>query len=118
MEVIVMGTLGFAVMGSILYVWGYRKSHKTPQRLEAQMGRVIEEKIKLCLTGQPHGATLKEIAKCIIGLSMGGQLQGYKLQVDDAPTAAYAVLRQMVNRGLVTEHNQGKLSTYVLTMTE
>ena len=116
-KVFIFGTLGFTVMGAILYVWGYRKSRHTPQRLQAQMGRAIEERIRICLTQQPHGATLKEIAKSIIDLSVGGQLQGYKLEVDDAHAAACAVLEQMIQRGLVTEHQQGKISTYVMTST-
>jgi hypothetical protein len=113
-----MGTLGFAAMAAILYIWGYRKSRSTPRRLQAQMGQAIEERIKVLLAGQLHGATLKEIAKSISDLSVGGQLQGYKLQVEDARAASDAVLRQMISRGLVVKQDQGKTPKYLLTTIE
>jgi hypothetical protein len=117
-EGFIVGTLGFAAMAAILYVWGYRKSRSTPRRLQAQMGQAIEERIKVLLAGQLHGATLKEIAKSISDLSVGGQLQGYKLQVEDARAASDAVLRQMISRGLVVKQDQGKTPKYLLTTIE
>jgi hypothetical protein len=117
-EGFIMGTLGFAAMAAILYIWGYRKSRSTPRRLQAQMGQAIEERIKVLLAGQLHGATLKEIAKSISDLSVGGQLQGYKLQVEDARAASDAVLRQMISRGLVVKQDQGKTPKYLLTTIE
>jgi len=117
-EGFIMGTLGFAAMGAILYVWGYRKSRSTPRRLHAQMGQAIEARIQTLLASQIHGATLKEIAKSIGDLSVGGQLQGYKLQVEDARAATDAVLRHMISRGLVVKHDQGKTPKYLLTTIE
>ena len=117
-EGFIMGTLGFAAMAAILYIWGYRKSRSTPRRLQAQMGQAIEERIKVLLAGQLNGATLKEIAKSISDLSVGGQLQGYKLQVEDARAASDAVLRQMISRGLVVKQDQGRTPKYLLTTIE
>lgn len=117
-EGFIMGTLGFAAMGAVLYIWGYRKSRNTPRRLQARMGRAIEEKIRLFLSEQLHGATLKEIAKSIGDLSVGGQLEGYKLQVEDARAASEAVLQQMINRGMVVKQEQGKTPKYLLTTIE
>jgi hypothetical protein len=117
-EVFVMGTLGFAVMGAILYVWGYRKARRAPRQLHQRMGQVIERQIQLCLTERPQGATRKEIAKAIAGLSVGNQLQGYKLEVADTDAAAGAVLDRMIDRGIVSEQGQGKSRKYVLRLPE
>lgn len=105
-------------MSAILYVWGYRKARRAPRQLQQQMGQAIERQIQLCLTGQPRGATRKEIAKAIAGLSVGSQLQGYKLEVADTEAAAGAVLDRMIARGIVIEQGQGKSRTYVLRLQE
>ncbi len=112
--VFIAGTLGFALMAALLYIWGYRKSRRTPRRLQGQIGRLIEERILELLRRQPEGASLAEIARFIGGISVGGQLQGYKLQVDDAEAAAQAVLQQMLVRGLLLEKVQGRAMRYVL----
>lgn len=117
-EVFIMGTLGFAVMGAILYVWGYRKAHRMPRQLHHRMGQEIERQIQLCLTGRPQGATRKEIAKAIAGLSVGNQLQGYKLEVADTDAAAGAVLERMITRGMIREEGQGKVRKYILRLPE
>jgi hypothetical protein len=116
--VFILGTLGFAAASAILYVWGYRKSRKTPRWLQAQMGRAIEERIQSFLAGQSGGATLKEIAKAIDDISVGSQLQGYKLQVEDAGAVAGAVLQHMVVKGIVAEAGQQKPPLYVLKSKE
>lgn len=117
-EVFIMGTLGFAVMGALLYVWGYRKAHRMPRQLHHRMGQEIERQIQLCLTGRPQGATRKEIAKAIAGLSVGNQLQGYKLEVADTDAAAGGVLERMISRGMIREEGQGKARKYVLCLPE
>lgn len=112
--VFIGGTLGFALMAALLYIWGYRKSRRMPRRLQGQIGRLIEERIMELLRAQSEGASLTEIARVIKDISVGGQLQGYKLQVDDAKAAGEAVLKQMLVRGLVFENGQGKAARYVL----
>lgn len=108
-----IGTLAFAAMAALLYVWGYRKSRRMPRRLEAHIGQAIEARIRQLLTEQPEGASLKEIARSIDGIAVGGQLQGYRLQVEDARAAALAVVEQMVRRGQLAEQ-KGKTPRYVL----
>lgn len=117
-EMFILGTLGFAVAGAVLYVWGYRKSRRTPQRLQAQMGKAIEDCILGFLSEKEKGATLKEIAKAIQDIQVGGQLQGYKLQVEDGQAAAGAVLQRLAAKGLIAEQRLGKLTTYVLVKGE
>lgn len=117
-EVFLMGTLGFAAMGALLYIWGYRKALRTPRQLHVQMGQAIERRIQLCLTGRPQGATRKELAKAIMDLGVGNQLQGYKLEVADAEVAAGAVLSRMIEWGMVIEQDQGKTLKYVLRLPE
>jgi hypothetical protein len=112
--IFIIGTLGFAFTGAILYVWGYRKSCRAPYRLHAQMKREMERRIREFLAGHSQGATLKEIAGVVDDISVGGQLQGYKLTVGNARAAAGAVLQLMVARGEVAEQLQGNKLRYVL----
>ncbi|HMM21234.1 MAG TPA: hypothetical protein PKA10_10880 [Selenomonadales bacterium] len=111
-EVFILGTLGFAVCGAVLYVWGYRRSRRMPQALQRQMGQLLEQKILAVLAECPEGATLKNLAGAIKNARIGNQLQGYRLAVDNHLVAAEAVVQRMVARGLVREAVAGQTKRY------
>lgn len=113
-EMFITGTLSFAACAVILYIWGYRKSRRTPQRLQMQMGQRIEARIIEFLAKREGGASLKEIGKAIKNMQVGSQMAGYKLQVEDGQAAANAVLKRMIAKGLILEEQRSNVPVYIL----
>lgn len=114
LSVFILGTLGFAVCGALLYVWGYRRSRRMPGQLQQRMGLLLDRKILACLAASPQGATLKTLASAIRGVGVGSGLDGYRLKVDDHLAAAEAVVARMVETGQVREETRGKSRRYYL----
>lgn len=118
LTVYILGTLSFAVLGALLYVWGYRRSRRMPQLLQRRMRQLMEDKILALLAECPQGATLKKLADEIRPVKVGSLLQGYRFSVANPLVTAEAVVGHLIASGAVREAMKGRSRRYFLLAQE
>ncbi len=111
-EVYILGTLSFAVMGALLYIYGYRRSYKMPQELQKQIAIKLEKKAMSFITKNAQGVTVKSIANEIKDVKVGSQLQGYRFSVKDSLATAQAVLDRLLATNKIKKVIDGKIVKY------
>ncbi|WP_448588738.1 hypothetical protein [Thermodesulfobium sp.] len=113
-EIYILGTLSFAVMGALLYIYGYRRSYKMPQELKKQISIKLEKKIISFVSNHSSGVTLNEIANSIKDVKVGNHFQGYRFSVSDPIAAAESILNKLVESNKIKKVKDGKTIKYFL----
>ncbi|AEE14650.1 hypothetical protein Thena_1021 [Thermodesulfobium narugense DSM 14796] len=117
-EFYILGTLSFAIMGALLYIYGYKRSYNMPKELQKQIGLKLEKKVISFISSHSQGVTLNDVANAIKDVKVGSHFQGYKFSVSDPLIAAEAVLDKLIETNKVKKIKNKNTTKYFLVSEE